>query len=372
MKFIDLGLQLGPIREKINDSINKVLNSQSFIMGKEVYELEKSLSNYIGYQRDCVTCSSGTDALLMSLMALDVKPGDCIITSPFTYVATAEVISLLGAKPIFVDIDSNSFNLDPTKLEEALSLKDNSNIKGVIAVDLFGQLANYEAIETICKDSNLFLIQDAAQSFGASKSGKKSGSYGDISATSFFPAKPLGCYGDGGAIFSSDPSIVSKLKSIRQHGKGEDKYDNVRIGINGRLDTIQAAVLIEKLKIFDNEIANRNKIAKMYNYKLANVVQCPNLDSSSISAWAQYSIVFENYKQREKTKKYLKSKDIPSMVYYSKPLHLQQAFSNLGYSIGDFPISEKISDTILSLPMHPYLSEKDIDFISTTIMEIQK
>ena len=370
MKFIDLGLQLEPLRTKINKRIDLVLDSQSFIMGEEVYQLEKSLSDYVGDARECVSCSSGTDALLMSLMALDVKAGDLIITSPFTYIATAEVISLLGARPVFIDIDPISFNIDPNKLDEFILSNNNPLLKGVIAVDLFGQLADYKKIQDLCTKNNLFLIQDAAQSFGASRDGKRSCAYGDISATSFFPAKPLGCYGDGGAVFSSDSSMISKLKSIREHGKGKDKYDNIRTGINGRLDTIQAAVLIEKLRVFDDEMDNRNRIARTYNNSLRDLVVCPEPGANNISAWAQYSIVFEGPGERDRAIEHLRSKDIPSMVYYRKPLHLQKAYNDLGYSTGDFPIAEKISDSILSLPMHPYLSDEDIKNISDTIKDL--
>jgi UDP-2-acetamido-2-deoxy-ribo-hexuluronate aminotransferase len=367
--FIDLKAQQRRIRTSLEKRITKVMDHGAYIMGPEIAELEEKLAKYVGVKH-CVACASGTDALLMPLMAYDIGPGDVIFTTPFTFIATAEVIALLGASVVFVDIDPRTYNIDPVKLDEAIQkfVKSNSGkkAKGIIPVDLFGQTAAYDPIETIAKKYGLFVLQDAAQSFGGTYKGKKAGSSGNVGATSFFPAKPLGCYGDGGAIFCNDVAMMQKLRSIRVHGQGSDKYNNIRIGINGRLDTMQAAVLLAKMEIFDEEIGLRNKVASRYSEKLKNNVVTPFVHPDCMSVWAQYSILAE---RRDEMLKKLKSRGVPTAVYYPKPLHLQNAFRDLGYKRGDFPISERIADSIFSIPMHPYLSTEDQDFIVKAIVE---
>lgn len=367
--FIDLKAQQRRIRTSIERRIAKVMDHGAYIMGPEVGELEQTLAKYVGV-RHCVVCSSGTDALLMPLMAYGVGPGDAIFTSPFTFIATAEVVALLGAAVVFVDIDPRTFNMDPDKLDEAVRNFSKNNrgkkAKGIIPVDLFGQTAEYDRIESTAERYGLFVLQDAAQSFGATYRGRKAGSFGDVAATSFFPAKPLGCYGDGGAIFCNNDSTMQKLRSIRVHGQGSDKYNNVRIGINGRLDTMQAAVLLAKMEIFDEEIELRNKVAARYSEKLKNCVTAPFVRGDCVSVWAQYSILAQ---EREEMLKKLKSRGVPTAVYYPKPLHLQDAFASLGHKRGDFPVSERVADSIFSIPMHPYLGEEEQDYIVNAIVE---
>jgi len=299
-------------------------------------------------------------------MALEIGPGDAVFTTPFTFVATAEVISLVGATPVFVDIDSKTYNIDPQKL--AIEVKRVSEAgslipKAIIPVDLFGLPADYSSIQTIANEYNLFVIEDAAQGFGGSINGKKSGSFGNVAATSFFPAKPLGAYGDGGAVFTNDGDLFEKLQSIRVHGKGENKYDNIRIGLNGRLDTIQAVILIHKLKIFPNELERRESAATLYSEKLREKFTTPFIPSELSSAWAQYSILADSNERRGECQQRLKDEGIPSAVYYPIPLHLQTAYNYLNYKKGDFPISEEISNRIFSLPMHPYLTLDEIGTI---------
>jgi UDP-2-acetamido-2-deoxy-ribo-hexuluronate aminotransferase len=376
MQFIDLAAQQKRIRAKIEKNLAKVLDHGSYIMGPEVSMLENTLADYCGV-KNAVSCASGTDALLMALMAYDVKSGDAIFTTPFTFISTAEVIALLGATPIFVDIDPVTFNIDSQKIErtiEALKTNDPSihafpssiasggklKPRGIIAVDLFGLPADYDRIESIANEHGLFVIEDAAQSFGAEYNGKKACSFGSIACTSFFPAKPLGAYGDGGMCFTNDDELSERLRSIRIHGKGTDKYDNVRIGINGRLDTLQAAVLLAKFDIFKDEIELRNKMARRYSELLFEApVVTPVVPSRSKSAWAQYSILAEDKKQRTAFQHNLKQAGIPTAIYYPKPLHIQTAFSSLGYRVGDFPVSEDAAERIFSLPMHPYLSTEN-------------
>jgi UDP-2-acetamido-2-deoxy-ribo-hexuluronate aminotransferase len=363
IEFINLKEQQKKIKENVDKRIAKVLEHGNYIMGQEIDELEQKLSKYVGIKH-CISCASGTDALLMPLMAYGVGRGDAIFTSTFTFIATAEVIALLGAVPVFVDVEDKTYNIDVNKLEEAIKKFEKNNnglkMKCIIPVDIFGQPADYKEINSIAEKYGLFVIEDAAQSFGAEYKGKKACSLTDVGATSFFPAKPLGCYGDGGAIFTNDDDMAEKLKSIRVHGKGSDKYDNIRVGINGRLDTIQAAVLLAKMEIFDEEIKLRDKVAKKYSESLKDSVIVPYVANDRTSVWAQYSILSEN--RDEKIKK-LKEKGIPTAIYYPKPLHLQQAFAYLGYKKGDFPVSEKISDKVFSIPMHPYLKEDEQKYI---------
>ena len=361
-------------------------------MGPEVEELENALSQFVSVKH-AIGCSSGTDALLMALMAMGVGPGDAIITTPFTFVATAEVISLAGATPVFVDIDPVFFNLVPAELEKAVkailendgggyplprnlaSLAESGRLrpKGIIAVDLFGLPADYDAINAMAKKYDLFVIEDAAQSFGAAYKGKRACSLAELACTSFFPAKPLGCYGDGGAVFTDSDDMAERLKSIRVHGQGSDKYDNVRVGLNARLDTLQAAVLLPKLKIFPEEIQARNRVASLYNQMLVDFgagLQVPSVPEGYESVWAQYSVLADDAALRKKIQGALKEEGIPTAVYYPIPLHLQTAYADFGYEKGDFPVAEEISDRIFSLPMHPYLKEKEIERICRTISAV--
>ena len=357
--FIDLKTQQAKIKLQLKESIERVLAHGQYIMGPEIKELEERLAAYVGVKH-VVTCSSGTDALLMPLMAYGVGPGDAIFTTPFTFIATAEVIQLLGATPIFVDIDPQTFNIDPTALKQAIAgLSQNPKTaslkpKGIIPVDLFGQPADYDAINALAKQYNIFVLEDAAQSFGGTYKGRKACSLADVAATSFFPAKPLGGYGDGGAIFTNDDGLADVMRSVRVHGQGNDKYDNIRIGLNGRLDTLQAAIVLAKLDIFDQEVEARQNVADRYNRGLRDRVAVPYVAPDCTSIWAQYSILSD---QRQVLQDKLKAAGVPTAVYYPLPLHLQGAFKHLGLKPGDFPISEAASKSIFSLPMHPYLDE---------------
>ena len=377
MQFIDLKKQQERIREKIESRIKNVLNSGQYIMGPEIKELEKKLAEYTG-ARHAIGCASGTDALLMALMAYEVGPGDAVFTTPFTFVATAEVISLLGATPVFVDIEPRTFNIDPDKLEQAIIAVEHGGSqecplpigvdglvpKGVIPVDLFGQTANYSRINEAAEKHGLFVIEDACQSFGAEYKGQKACSLADIACTSFFPAKPLGCYGDGGMVFTDDDELAKKMISIRVHGSGTDKYDNIRLGINGRLDTMQAAILLAKFEIFPEEIELRQIAANRYSKLLKDCVTVPFIADGCKSAWAQYCLVCDN---REELKAKLKEQGIPTAIYYPIPLHLQGAYKYLGYEKGSFPVSERIAGSIFSIPMHPYLTEEEQKTIASVL-----
>lgn len=359
MEFIDLKAQYSSIKDDVLKRIEAVLEHGHYILGPEVNELEQRLASYVN-RKHCISCANGTDALLMALMALGVGRGDAVFTTTFTFIATAEVIALLGATPVFVDINERSFNIDPENLAEQIAkIKSESKLtpKAIIAVDLFGLPAEYDQIEKIAEENGLFLVEDGAQGFGGVYNGKRACSFGDISATSFFPAKPLGCYGDGGAVFTDDDILAEKLRSIRVHGKGTDKYDNIRLGLNGRLDTLQAAVLLSKIEIFDNELSRKQKVAEYYNDNLDNSLVKPEIPGNAKSAWAQYSLCSS---KRDRIMGALKQKKIPSMVYYPKPLHLQTAFSFLGHKEGDFPVAERVSRIIFSLPMHAYLTEEEL------------
>ena len=369
MQFIDLKSQQQRIRPQIEAAINKVLDHGKYIMGPEVYELEEKLVEFVG-AKHCISCSSGTDAILMGLMAYGVGPGDAVFTTPFTFISTAEAISLLGATPVFVDIDPGTYNIDPTKIEQVVekTLSEGQlKPQGIGPVDLFGLPADYDAIMPIAEKYDLFVLQDAAQAFGAEYKGKKCPSLGHIGATSFFPAKPLGCYGDGGAVFTNDDGLAGILKSIRIHGKGADKYNNVRIGLNGRMDTFQAAILLEKLKIYPEEIKLRQQVAERYKKTFkdnTSNIKLQNVPAGTLSVYAQFCL---ESAQREGTQAKLKENGIPTAVYYERPLHLLPAFTHLGYREGDFPEAEKVSHRIFALPMHPYLKSKVIDFIIDSV-----
>jgi dTDP-4-amino-4,6-dideoxygalactose transaminase len=368
MHLIDLAAQQKLIRSKIEVRIEEVLNHGKYIMGPEVTELESQLSNFSG-AKHAVTCSNGTDALLLPLMAKNIGPGDAIFIPSFTYVATAEVVSILGATPIFVDVQESSFNMDTKSLEKAIDYSKSLNLspKAVIPVDLFGQPADYDSIKEVATKYNLWILADSAQGFGSTYKGKKSGNLGLFTATSFFPAKPLGCYGDGGAIFTENDELANTLCSLRVHGKGKDKYDNVRIGLNARLDTIQAAILIEKLSIFKDEIEARNNIAIKYSQELSNFFEVPKIENFATSVWAQYTLKAKP-ERRDEIITTLKKHGIPSVVYYPTPLHLQTAYKKYELMPEGLPVSEKISKQVFSIPMHPYLTESDQDFIISTLI----
>ena len=366
MEFLDLKTQQKRIRKPLEKRINKILDHGAYIMGPEVLELEEKLADYCGVKH-AISCSSGTDALLIPLMAWGIGPGDAVFTTPFTYVATAEVISILGATPIFVDVYESTYNIDCEKLEiEINKVIEEGKLKpkAIIPVDLFGLPARYRLIDKIAKKYNLKVIEDAAQSFGGSIRDKKVGTFGDIAATSFYPAKPLGCYGDGGAIFTNDDSLAEECKAIRIHGTKKDKYNSEMIGLNGRLDSIQAAVLLEKLSIFDDELVMRNEVNSHYRKYLNNAQHHPE---GYQSAHALFSIVLGSNNKRDNLIDRLTQKKIPSVIYYKFPIHLMEAFKYLGLQEGALSISENLSHSIVSLPMHPYLTEADIDFIVNTI-----
>ena len=362
MEFLDLKTQQKRIRKPLEKRISKILNHGAYIMGPEVFELEEKLADYCGVNH-AISCSSGTDALLIPLMAWGIGPGDAVFTTPFTYVATAEVISILGATPVFVDVYESTYNIDCEKLEIAINqvIKEGKlKPKAIIPVDLFGLPARYRLINKIAKKYNLKIIEDAAQSFGGSIKGEKAGFFGDVAATSFYPAKPLGCYGDGGAIFTNDDNLAEQCKAIRIHGTKKDKYNSEMIGLNGRLDSIQAAVLLEKLSIFEEELDMRNEVNSYYRKYLNNAQYHPK---DYQSAHALFSIVLGSNKKRNDLITRLKNHQIPSVVYYKFPIHLMRAFQYLGYKKGSLPVSENLSNSILSLPMHPYLKDSEIDLI---------
>ncbi|MFA5906398.1 MAG: DegT/DnrJ/EryC1/StrS family aminotransferase [Desulfobacula sp.] len=381
IQFTDLAEQQKRILPNLEKRISRVLSHGKYIMGPEIFELEAKLSKFLGVNHS-ISCSGGTDALLMVLMALDIGPGDAVFTTPFSFMATAEVISLLGATPVFVDIDPKTYNMDPDCLEKAIgaviqnsssgyplpkNLKTNRlSPKCIIPVDIFGLPAGYEAINRIAARFDLFVLEDAAQSFGAEYQNRKAGKLGHAAATSFFPAKPLGCYGDGGAIFTDDDALARKLESIRVHGKGSDKYDNVRIGLNGRLDTLQAAILLEKFEIFENEIRERNRVASLYSKLLKEHFELQTVPSDCTSVWAQFSV---RHELKQKMMEILNRNNIPTAVYYPKPLHCQTAFSYLGYQPDDFPVSTNLSEHIFSLPMHPYLEDGQIHHICDILLK---
>lgn len=367
MQFVDLATQQQRIRPQLEAAMQRVMDHGKYILGPEVFELEKQLAAFAG-SRQCISCSSGTDALLMGLMAWDVGPGDAVFTTPFSFFATAEVIVLTGATPVFVDIDPVSYNIDPDSLAEAIEqVRQDGKLtpRGIIPVDLFGLAADYDRIQPLAAAHDLFVLQDAAQSFGAEYNGKKAPAHAPIGATSFFPAKPLGCYGDGGACFTDDEALADQLRSVRVHGQGVDKYTNVRIGINGRLDTLQAAVLLEKLTLYPEEVEQRNQVAAWYTEAIAELnreagterILAPTVPDGSRSVWAQYTVQAED---RESIRSRLQEAGIPSAVYYTQPMHLLEAMAHLEYQPGAFPVAERASERVFSLPMHPYLDQETI------------
>jgi dTDP-4-amino-4,6-dideoxygalactose transaminase len=355
--FIDIVEQRRRLGKRIDDAVARVLTHCQFINGPEVARLEADLAAFSG-AKHVVACASGTDALLMVLMAKKIGPGDAVICPTFTFCATGEVVALLGATPVFVDVDATTFNIDPASFKDGIAVARKRGLRprAVIPVDLFGQPADHDAISAIAEAEGLFVLDDAAQSFGASYRGQPLGTFGLATATSFFPAKPLGCFGDGGAIFTDDPELADTLRSVRVHGQGSDKYDNVRLGLTARIDTIQAAILIEKLKIFPDEIAARNAVARRYNDGLGNAVIVPRVEPNCTSVWAQYTIRLPEG-GRDAMAATLKAQGIPTAIYYPKSLHQQTAYRDFPVASGGLPVSEALSRDVISLPMHAYLDE---------------
>jgi dTDP-4-amino-4,6-dideoxygalactose transaminase len=356
--FIDVAAQRERIGKAIDAAVARVLGHCQFINGPEVAQLEAELAAFCG-ARHVVACASGTDALLMVLMAKGVGKGDAVFCPSFTFCATGEVVALTGATPVFVDVDEATFNMDATSLKRGIATARKLGLKpvAVMPVDLFGQSADHDAITTVAEAEGLFVLDDAAQGFGASYKGRRLGTVGLATGTSFFPAKPLGCFGDGGAIFTDDADLAATLRSVRVHGQGSDKYDNVRIGLTARLDTIQAAILIEKLKIFEDEIAARNAVAERYTRGLGNVVATPRLAAGCTSVWAQYTIRLPKGVDRDGFAAALKAQGIPTAIYYPKSMHQQTAYRDFPVADGGLPVSEQLSNDVISLPIHAYLDE---------------
>jgi dTDP-4-amino-4,6-dideoxygalactose transaminase len=367
MAFIDLAAQRRRLGKSIEEAMLRVVEHGSYILGPEVKRFESDMAEFCG-AKHVISCANGTDALGLVLMAKDIKEGDAVFCPSFTFAATAEVVAWTGATAIFCDCLPDSFNLDPASLEAGLKVAKEKGLRPavVIPVDLFGQPADYEAIEPICAREGMFMLSDAAQSFGASYRGRKVGTIGLATTTSFFPAKPLGCYGDGGAVCTDDAELAELLTSLRFHGKGDDKYDNVRIGMNARLDTLQAAILIEKLKIFGEEMEARDRVAARYNELLAETTIVPRLIDGATSVWAQYTLRLPGF-DRDAFQAALKREGVPTAVYYPKPLHQQTAYRHYPVAGNGLPVSEKLAAEVISLPMHPYLDEKTQDRIIAAV-----
>lgn len=373
MQFRDLKQQYQVLKKDIDAAMIEVATNCNFINGQQVKDLEKKLAGYVGVKH-CITCGNGTDALTMAMMAWGFKEGDAVFVPDFTFFSSGEIVSHAGATPVFVDVDMDTFNISAESLEKAVKKTLDEGIlkpQAVVAVDLFGLPADFAAVRAVADKYGLKVLEDGAQGFGGNIEGKVACSFGDISTTSFFPAKPLGCYGDGGAVFTDDDEIAALLESIRVHGKGEMKYDNVRIGLNSRLDTIQAAVLDVKLSAFDDyELVDINKAADKYTEKLSALgekVKTPVIPEGFYSSWAQYTIQLSDRKTRDDLQAALKAEGIPNMVYYPKPMHRQEAFAGQTYDDAEFPNTLKLCDTVLSLPMHPYLTDEDIDTVVDVI-----
>ena len=354
--FIDIVAQRRRLGASIDQAVSRVLGHCQFINGPEVTELEAALAAFCG-AKHVVSCASGTDALLMVLMAIGAGRGDAVLCPSFTFCATGEVVALTGATPVFVDVDAATFNIDADSLKRGIATARRLGLKptAVIPVDLFGQSADHDAIAAVAAAEGLFVLDDAAQAFGASYKGRRLGTFGHATATSFFPAKPLGCFGDGGAIFTDDAELAQTLRSIRVHGQGSDKYDNVRLGLTARLDTMQAAILLEKLKIFGDEIAARNRVADRYTNGLGNVVTVPHVAGDCVSVWAQYTLRLPERTDRDGFAAALKAQGIPTAIYYTKSMHQQTAYRDFPVADGGVPVSERLSDEVISLPMHAYI-----------------
>ena len=376
MQFRDLAKQYEALKSEIDQAMLSVATNAHYIMGPQVKELEQQLAEYTGVKH-CLTCANGTDALTLALKAWGIGEGDAVFVPDFTFFASAEVVALEGATPIFVDVDANTYNINVESLEAAIqqTIADGQlKPKVIVAVDLFGLPANYPLVRTVADKYNLLILEDGAQGFGGSINGKKACSFGDISTTSFFPAKPLGCYGDGGAVFTDNDEWAELINSYRVHGKGTDKYDNVRIGMNSRLDTMQAAILQVKLRAFDNEVERVNEVARQYTLLLIDYVKTPVVPEGFGSSWAQYTIQLPSESKRNELQAALKAAGIPSMVYYPKPMHSQTAFNNAQCAMHnaqlgcDQYVANQLSNTVLSLPMHPYLESSDIERISSVLI----
>lgn len=369
MEFRDLKSQYKKLKNEIDRNIEDVITNTHFIGGDMVKTLEKELAEYVG-AKHCITCGNGTDALMLVLKAWGIKEGDYVLVPDFTFFASAEVIALLGATPVFVDVDDTTFNIDPEKLEKTIkdSLAKGLNLKAVVVVDLFGLPAEYEKIEAICKKYGLKLLEDAAQGFSGSINSRKNCSFGDAGSTSFFPAKPLGCYGDGGAIFVNDDETAKLIRSYAVHGKGEDKYDNIRIGVNSRLDSIQAAVLLPKLHELETEQESTEKMAALYTELLKDSVKTPVIPDGYRSAWAQYTVKYESSEERDFVAAKLKENSIPAMIYYKKPMHVQGAFKNVESNPDELKVSTHLCDVVMSLPLSPYITEADVERVAKTII----
>ena len=373
MQFRDLKAQYAALKPEIDQGIQQVIDSSAFILGKPVTKLENKLAEYVG-RKYCISCANGTDALMLSLKAMDIGAGDAVFTSDFTYFASAGSISNVGGTPILVDIDLQTFNISPDALEKQIqNVIDEGKLtpKAIVPVDLFGLPADYTRILPIAEKYGLKVLEDAAQGFGGMINGKRAGSFGDVGATSFFPAKPLGCYGDGGAIFTNDPEMDRRLRSLRANGRSpEDKYDNREVGFNSRLDAIQAAILLPKLRAFSEyELDAVSRAASWYTERLSDLVVTPIVPDGFVSSWAQYSILLKSSEERAALQKALKEKEIPSMLYYPRGIHQQGAYQDRGLSDEDYPNTIEATKRILSLPMHPYLQEADVDYISGVIRE---
>lgn len=375
MQFRDLKTQYNVLKDEMDKAILDVVASSAYVMGPKIKEMEMAFADYVG-TKHCIACNSGTDALLLALKAWDVKPGDAVFVPSFTFFASAEVIAMQGATPVFVDVDKDTFNIDVADLERKIE----QTLKGgkltprvVIAVDLFGLPADFKAVRKVADKYHLYVLEDGAQGFGGRIGDKKACSFGDISTTSFFPAKPVGCYGDGGAVFTDNDEWAALMESYHIHGKGSDRYDNVRIGMNSRLDSIQAAILIVKLKAFkDYELVDVNKVAARYTEKLKGVVKTPVVPEGFYSSWAQYTLQLKDKEQRAGLQVALKALDIPTAIYYPIPMHRQTAFSYLNLDDNRCPVSDQLADTVISLPIHPYLNEKDQDLICQVVCDFLK
>jgi dTDP-4-amino-4,6-dideoxygalactose transaminase len=372
MQFRDLGAQYLRLKDEIDANIKATIESGRYISGPFVKQLEGELAEYVGVTH-CVTCANGTDALELVLRAWGIGAGDAVFVPAFTFMSTAEVVATVGAYPVFVDICEDTFNIDPVSLESAISNVEKEGRfapRAIIPVDLFGQPADYDAILPIAKKHGLKVLEDGAQGFGGAIRGKCACSFGDASTTSFFPAKPLGCYGDGGAIFTDDDDLAALLRSLCVHGKGREKYENLRIGCNSRLDTIQAGILLPKFHALrDYEINEVNRVAASYSEKLKDAVLVPSVRQGFLSSWAQYTIMCEKEEVRDCLQARLKEQGIPAMVYYPRPLHLQQAFAACEHKVGDLPVAEAACKRVLSLPMHPYMSEVDVEKVTSIIVK---
>lgn len=378
MQFRDLKKQYQVLKKDIDAAMVEVATNCNFINGQQVKDLEKALTEYVG-AKHCVTCANGTDALTMAMMAWGIKEGDAVFVPDFTFFSSGEIVSHAGATPVFVDVDMDTYNISAEALDKAINeviAEGKLTPKVVVAVDLFGLPADFNAVKAVADKYGLLVLEDGAQGFGGNINGKVACSFGDISTTSFFPAKPLGCYGDGGAVFTDDDEVAALLESIRVHGKGEMKYDNVRIGLNSRLDTLQAAILSVKLKAFaDYELKDINEAAVKYTAGLAPLegkIKLPVIPEGYYSSWAQYTIQLEDKETRDKLQAALKEYGIPSMVYYPKPMHKQEAFEGNAYDDAKFPNTIKLCDTVLSLPMHPYLTDEDIDTVVSKVKDVIK